>query len=129
MWTFPWIKLSWQTFLLYVEQTWINQLVLSNFSKTGYLLLIWNDFITHMHGLADYVKEGFPFAQDFSLENSEDSYLCFRMALLHSVSQFLFLYGSLSSSLRRVFFSISLNIDEWGSLDQPICKCVCLWRL
>ena len=45
-----------------------------------------------MHGLAVYVKEGLPFAQDFSLENSSDSYLCFRLALLNSVSYFFFLF-------------------------------------
>ena len=30
-----------------------------------------------MHALAVYVKEGLPFARDFSLENLEDVYLCF----------------------------------------------------
>ena len=39
-----------------------------------------------MHGFAVYVKEGLPFAQNLSLENSKDSYLCFRLALLHSFS-------------------------------------------
>ena len=48
-----------------------------NFSLTGYLLLIRKDSITHMHGLAVYVKEELPFAQDLSLENYVDSYLCF----------------------------------------------------
>ena len=38
-----------------------------------------------MHGLADCVKEGLPFGWDLSLENSADSYLCFRLVLLHSV--------------------------------------------
>ena len=38
-----------------------------------------------MHGLGVYVKEGLPFARDLSLENAADSYLCFRLALLHSV--------------------------------------------
>ena len=65
-----------------------------------------------MHGLAVYVKEGLPFAWDLSLENSADSYLCFRLALLHSVSYFFFLYRSPSSSLCMVFDSISSNIDE-----------------
>ena len=65
-----------------------------------------------MHGLAVYVKEGLPFARDLSLENSADSYLCFRLALLHSVSYFFFLYRSPSSSLCTVFDSISSNIDE-----------------
>ena len=46
----------------------------------GYLPLIRKDSSTHMHGLAVYVKEGLPFAQDLSLENSADSYLCFQLA-------------------------------------------------
>ena len=32
-----------------------------NFSVRGYLPLIRKDFITYMHGLAVYVKEGLPF--------------------------------------------------------------------
>ena len=65
-----------------------------------------------MHGLAVYVKEGHPFARDLSLENTKDSYLCFRLALLRSVSHFFFLYQSPSSSLCMVFDSISSKIDE-----------------
>ena len=49
----------------------------SNFSVRCYLPLIQKDSSTHMHGLAVYVKERFPFARDLSLENSSDSYLCF----------------------------------------------------
>ena len=41
-----------------------------------------------MHGLAVYVKEGLPFAQDLSLENSADSYLCFGWALLQCLISF-----------------------------------------
>ena len=52
-----------------------------------------------------------------SLENSADSYLCFRLALLHSVSYFFFLYRSPSSSLCTVFDSISSNIDEVLSIN------------
>ena len=48
-----------------------------SFSVRGYLPLIQKDSSTHMHGLVVYVKEGLPFAQDLSLENSADSYLCF----------------------------------------------------
>ena len=48
-----------------------------NSSVRGYLPLIQKDSSTHMHGLAVYVKEGLPFAQDLSLENSTDSYICF----------------------------------------------------
>ena len=70
-----------------------------------------------MHGLAVYVKEGLPFARDLSLENSADSYLCFRLALLHSVSYFFFLYRSPSSALCMVFDSVSSNIDEVLSIN------------
>ena len=70
-----------------------------NFSLRGYLPLICNNYVTHMHGLAVYVREQLPFAWDLSLENSAGSYLCFQLALLHSVSYFFFLYRSPSSSL------------------------------
>ena len=89
-----------------------------SFSVRGYLPLIWKDSSTHMHGLAVYVKEGLPFARDSSLENSLDSYLCFWLALPHSVSYFFFLYRSPSLSLCMAFYSISCN--RWGSLSQPI---------
>ena len=73
-----------------------------NFSVRGYLSLIRKDSSTHMHGLAVYVKESLPFVRDLSLENSAGSYLCFRLALLHSVSYFFFLYRSTSSLLCTV---------------------------
>ena len=41
-----------------------------NFSVRDYLPLIRKDSSTHMHGLAVYVKEGLPFAQDLSLKKS-----------------------------------------------------------
>ena len=65
-----------------------------------------------MPGLPVYVEEGLPFAQDLSLKNSAYSYLCFQLALPHSVPCFFFLYQSPSSSLWTVFDSISSNIDE-----------------
>ena len=88
-----------------------------NFSVRGYLPLIGKDSGTHLHGLVVYVKEGLPFARNLSLENSADYNLCFRLALLHSVSYFFFLYQSPSSSLQTVFNSISSNIDEVLSIN------------
>ena len=76
-----------------------------NFSVKDYLPLIWKDSITHMHGLAVYLKEELLFAWDLSLENSTDSYFCLRLALLHCVLV-VFLYWSPSSSLCTVFYSI-----------------------
>ena len=88
-----------------------------SFSVRGYLPLIRKDSSTHMQCLAVYVKEGLPSAWDLSLENSADSYLCFLLALLHSVSYFFFLYQSPSSALCTVFDSISSNIDEVFSIN------------
>ena len=62
-----------------------------NFSVRVYLPLIQKDSISHVHGLAVYVKEGLPLIRDLSLEIFADSYLYFRLALLHSVSYFFFL--------------------------------------
>ena len=59
-----------------------------NLSVRGYLPLIRKDSSTHMHGLPVYVKEGLPFAQDLSPENSADSYFCFRLASLHCLTSF-----------------------------------------
>ena len=42
-----------------------------------------------MYGLAVHIIEGLAFAQDLSLENSADCYLCLRLALFHSASCFL----------------------------------------
>ena len=84
----------------------------------GYLPLIRKDSSTHMHGLTVYVKKGLPFAQKLSLENSADSYLCFRLALLHSESYFFFLYLSPSLSACTISDSISSNVDEVLSVCQ-----------
>ena len=89
-----------------------------NFSVRGYLPLIRKDFITDRHGLAIYLKERLPFARYLSLENFADSYLCFRLASLHSVSYFFFFFRSPSSSLCTVFYSISSNIDDILSINR-----------
>ena len=70
-----------------------------------------------MHSLTVYVKEGLPFAWDVSLENSADSYLRFRLALLDSVSYFFFLYQSPSLDFCTVFDSISSKIYEVLSIN------------
>ena len=79
----------------------------------GYLLLIRKDSVTHMHGLAVYVKNELPFARDVSLENSADSFLSFRLALFYSVSYFSFVYRlSPYSSLCTVFDAVLSSINE-----------------
>ena len=87
-----------------------------NFSVRGYLPLIQKDSVIHMHDLAVYVKEGLPIARDQSQENFANSYLCFRLALVHSWSYF-FLYWSPSLLLYMFFDSMSSNIDQILSID------------
>ena len=63
--------------------------------------------------LAISVEQGLPFAQALSLENSEDSYLCFWLALLISVSYFFILYQWPSLLLCILAFdAISSNIEK-----------------
>ena len=63
------------------------------------------------------MKTELPYAQDLSLEYCGDSQLCFQLALFHSVSYVFFLYRLSSSSLCRVFDSISSNTDEILSIN------------
>ena len=58
-----------------------------NFFLRDYLSPVQIDSAS-MYGLAIYNKEKLVFAHDLSLKNSEDSYLCFLLVLLHSVSSF-----------------------------------------
>ena len=81
------------------------------------------DSISHMHGFAVYVIEGLSFARDLSLENSADSYLCFRLA---SLSYFFFLYRSPSSTLCTVFDSISSNIEGVLTISKRILLLICM---
>ena len=72
-----------------------------------------------MHSLEVYL-ERLPFARDLSLENLEDSYLCFRLALFHLVSYFIWLYQSSSSSLSTVFDASSSKTDEVLSINKSV---------
>ena len=78
-----------------------------NFSVRGYLTLIWK-IVTHMHGLAVYVKEELSFMRDSPLENSEHSYSYFQLVLHHSATYFFFLYQP--PSLCMVFDAFSSTI-------------------
>ena len=87
------------------------------FSLRGYLPLIQKDSTNHIHGLTVYVNEGLPLARNLSQENSVDSYLCFWMALPHSVSYFFFFSRSPSLSSCMVFDFISSKKDEFLSIN------------
>ena len=69
---------------------------------------------THMYGLAVYVKVGFPFA----VENTLDSYLSFQQALLYSVPYLYLLHQSsffalpfINNNFCMVFDTILSNTD------------------
>ena len=99
-------------------QTWTTQLILTILCEG--LSLIQKDSVTHMHGLAVYVKEGLPFTRDLSPENAADLYLCFRLVLLHLLSYFFFFHRSLSLSLFTAFDAISSKKDEVFSTNPSI---------
>ena len=69
----------------------------SNFSLRGYLPLIQKDPVTHMHGLVVYLKEELPFARDFPLENSQDSYASNWLYFIQCLTSF----SSIDHLLRR----------------------------
>ena len=50
--------------------TQLSLTLVLNFSVSDYLPLMRRDSVTHMHGLAVYVKEELPFGRDSSPENS-----------------------------------------------------------
>ena len=78
---------------------------------TGYLPLIQKDSITHMHGLAVYVKERLPFARNLSLENSVGPYLCFSPEVLSSASD--------KAKLFAKNFSKNFNLVD-SSISSPV---------
>ena len=100
------------------ETNLANSIEFSSFFMTSYISVIRRYSVTYMHGLAVFAKEELPFARDLYLENSEGSYLRFRLALLHSMFYLIFLHQSPSSPFCKVFDAIS---SRRGSLNQPIC--------
>ena len=78
----------------------------------GYLPLSRKDSCIHMHGLGVYVREDLPLARIPTLEIPEESFMCFRLSLLHSTSYLFFLYRSPSSQSCSVIDSVSRSIDN-----------------
>ena len=73
-WIIPWIKLSWHSCSRWDKRGWLKwfrQFLYEELSSFN----LKKDSITHMHGLALYLKERLPFAREISLKNSVDSYL------------------------------------------------------
>ena len=84
-----------------------------------YLPLIQKDYCTHMHGLAVYVKEGLPFAQDRYLQNCR--FLLMFSTGFTSISALLLFPLSITFFVFVQFFdSISSNIDEVLSINPSV---------
>ena len=114
MWIFPLIS---PDILTLCETNLEDSIDYGNFSVRDYPPLIWYNYIAHMHDLSVYVKDELPFAWELSLENSADTYLCFWIALFHSVLTS-FSHWSSSSPLCTAFDSILSNIDEVVSINR-----------
>ena len=98
-----------------------------NFSVRGCLSLIRKDSSTHILGLAVLCEERTSFCTGL-ISRKLCRFLCFRLALLHSLSYFFFLYRSPSSSLCTVFDSMLSNIDDVLSVN-PSANVFFLWRV
>ena len=91
-----------------------------NFSVSGDLL-IRKDSITHMHGLAVYVKEGLSSRKLWR-------FLLTFLTGVTSLNVFLLFPVSITCVVMHSFWFYFIW-NRWGSLDQPMCYCVCLLRL
>ena len=106
--------------MLYVRQTWKTQLIQAILCEGLYSFYL-KGFCYSCAWLCSLYKGGTSFLWDLSVEISEDSFVCFRLALVHWLSYFFLHYQCLSSFLYMVFDTISSNIT---SLNQPICECI-----
>ena len=95
-----------------------------NFSMRGYLSLIRKDSVTHMHGLAIYVKEGLPFAWDLFLENSADSDFVFDWLYLlecfpsfSTIDHLCHLYVRFLIPFRLTYMRFSANAFTFGDFN------------
>ena len=90
-----------------MKQNFYDTIDSGNFSVRDYLSLFQKCSVIHIHGLAVYVK-------DLSLENTADSYLCFHLASLQSLTSF--------SSINHL---LCLNA-QYLMLSRPTHLLICL---
>ena len=96
--------------ILALSETNLEDSIHSSILSVWGYLLIRKDSVTHMHDLVVCVKEGLFFWR-LILKNSKDSYLCFRLPLLHSVSYFFLFCWSPSSSPSSSNISDVLSVN------------------
>ena len=85
-------------------------------SVDGYLPLVRKDSNSHMLGLGVYIRKNSPICRETRFESSDYSFMCFRLAPLHSITFLFILYRSPSSQDCTLFDVISDQIDRALSL-------------
>ena len=115
IWIFLWFKCSWHSCSMWEKLEWLNR--------------FWQ-FLCE--GLSSFDSEGFCYSREWSSSFCEGGistcmrsisikvwglFTSFRLALLHSVSYFFFLYWS-PSVLCEAFYIVSSNIENVLSIDQ-----------
>ena len=81
-------------------------------SVDGYLPLIRKDSNSHMLGLGIYIRKNSPICWETRFESTEYSFMCFRLAPLHSNTFLFVLYRSPSSQDCTLLDVISDYIDQ-----------------
>ena len=87
-----------------VCETNLHDIQDSDFQLPSYLPIHRKD-AGHMHGRGVYVKSNFPIARENILEDENESYMCFHLALLHSTN---FLFSCIARHLHHVVLSLRL---------------------
>jgi len=99
--------------LLALCETNLNPAVSSSdLSVDGYYPLIRKDSDSHMLGLGVYLRSNSPICREIRFESSDISFMCFRLAPLHSITFLFVLYRSPSSQDCTLFDVISDQIDQ-----------------
>ena len=113
---FPWIKFPWHCCSMW-DKNWMTQLILAISLKGVTFLDLKRFYYSYAWSCSlCELKEGLPFAWDLSLENSNDSYLCFGLTLLHSVLLLfpLWIFAKiLSQKKMENIFQESVNESFW----------------
>ena len=98
-------------FMFVCETGHLDDMRLASVKVDGYNDPIKKDDSRHGHGLAVYVKNGFPCSRAASFEDPLLPYMCFRVALLHSTSFIFTLYRPQTDGV-AIFDSIAERIDS-----------------
>ena len=96
----------------------------ADFLVPGYLPIHRKDS-GHMHGLGVYVRCSLPIARNLVLEDNNEAFMCFRLALMHSTTYIFFLYRSPSTPSCSVVEAVSSNIDKALSMQPSANIIVC----